>query len=136
MAADETESELGDCTLNDPATESAIADLERAAGFQLPLAYRELMLRSNGLEGFMGEYHYLVLWPIEQVVELNDAYSVSEFAPGLLLIGSDGGDTGYAFDTRMEGLPLVEVPFIGMSLDEAKPKGSSFADFLKKLRVE
>lgn len=136
MAPDEIESALGDCTLNNPATESAIADLERKAGFRLPLAYRELMLRSNGLEGFIGECHYLVLWPIEQVAVLNDAYGVSEFAPGLLLIGTDGGDTGYAFDARKEDLPLVEVPFIGLSLDEAKPKGSSFANFLKKLRAE
>jgi len=136
MTADEIDSAFAECTLNDPATESAIDDLERAIGFRLPLAYRELMLRSNGLEGFMGEYHYLVLWPIEQVVELNEAYGVTGFAPGLLLIGSDGGDTGYAFDTRIEDFPLVEVPFIGMSLNEAKLKGSSFADFLKKLRLE
>jgi hypothetical protein len=33
-------------------------------------------------------------------------------------------------------LPLVEVLLIGLSLDQAKPKGSSFADFVKKLRAE
>lgn len=136
MAINDIESALCDCTLNDPATESAIADLEREADFRLPLAYRELMVRSNGLEGFVGERNYLVLWPIEQIAELNDAYGVSKFAPGLVIIGSDGGDTGYAFDTRKKGLPLVEVPFIGMSLEEAKPKGHSFVDFLNKLREE
>ena len=73
MAAEEIESLLGDCTLNCSATESAIAHLERAAGFPLPLAYRELMQRSNGLEGFVGDDCYLVLWPIEQIAELNDA---------------------------------------------------------------
>lgn len=136
MAADDIESALVNCTLNAPANESEIAGLELASGIRLPLAYRKLMLRSNGMEGFIGENHYLLLWPIEQIAELNDAYNVSEFAPGLLLIGSNGGDTGYAFDIRMKGFPLVEVPFIGMSHEEAKSMGDSFAAFLKKLRSE
>lgn len=135
MAADEIEFEFGGCKLNDPATEGAVVDLERETGFRLPLAYREFMLRSNGLEGFIGKRHYLVLWPVERIAELNAAYGVSEFAPGLLLIGSDGGDSAYAFDTRLESSPLVEVPFIGMSLNELKRKDSSFAALLSRLRM-
>jgi hypothetical protein len=59
----------------------------------VPAAYLDLMSRSNGVEGFVGD-QYLVLWPVEQLQELNDAYATAEFAPGLLLIGSDGGGTG------------------------------------------
>ena len=51
---------------------------------------------------------------------------VSEFAPGLILFGSDGGGEAYAFDVR-EAVPIiVEVPFIGMGGDEAKRCGASF----------
>lgn len=136
MATDEFESALRHCTLNSPATEKRIIALENVIGVPLPQAYRNLLLRSNGLEGFVGTHSYLVLWPVEQIAELNDAYVVSEFAPGLLLIGTDGGDTGYAIDTRTKGLPFVEVPLVGMSLEEVNTRGSTFADFLQKLRQE
>lgn len=92
------------------------------------------MNRSNGCEGFVAENNFIVIWPVEEVAELNDGYGVAEFAPGLVLFGSNGGGTGFAFDRRSEGLPVVEVPFTGMSLSEAKSRGSSFEEFLMALR--
>lgn len=121
--------------LHDGAPPTAIADIERQIGRNLPGFYVELMARSNGIEGFLSEENYVLLWPLEQLPGLNEGYGVTQFAPRLWLFGSNGGDAGYAFDTRSNGLPVVEVPFIGMSLDEAKPKGSSFVDFLEKLRA-
>ncbi len=136
MKPDDVGAELRECTRNDPASQSAISTLEQAIGIRLPVEYRELLQLSNGLEGFVSDTHYLVLWPIEQVAELNDGYRVSEFAPGLLLFGSNGGDTGYGFDTRTEELPIVEVPFVGMSLEQAKQLGTTFAAFLAHLRAD
>ena len=34
---------------------------------------------------------YVILWKAEELGELNASYQVDEDAPGLLLIGSDGG---------------------------------------------
>jgi hypothetical protein len=102
-------------------------------GKALPAAYVELMSLSNGVEGFVTETTYLVLWPVEQIKELNEAYAIAEFAPGLLLIGSDGGDNGFALDIRHEPMDVKEVPFIGMSHAEAKTVGSRFEDFIDYL---
>lgn len=133
MSAADIESVLSGCTLNDPASESAIAALEMAVGFKLPETYCALMRRSSGIEGFVGGGCYIALWPVEQIVELNDAYGVSEFAPGLVFFGSNGGEAGFAFDTRTEGLPIIEVPFIGLSLNEGNPRGRTFDEFMKNL---
>ncbi len=74
------------------------------------------------------------LWSAPQVIELNGAYAVNDFAPGLLLIGTDGGDTGYGFDLRHRSSNVIEVPLVGMSWEEAKEIADSFADFLLRLR--
>jgi hypothetical protein len=134
MTESEMDSILGRCTQNKPASEMSVVALEQTLGFRLPKAYRALMNRSNGYEGFVAGNNFIVIWPVEEIVELNDGSGVAEFAPGLVLFGSDGGGTGFAFDRRKEGLPVVEVPFIGMSLSEAKLRGNSFEEFLMALR--
>jgi hypothetical protein len=90
----------------------------------------------NGVEGFMGENRYLLLWPVEQVPELNEAYSVTEFAPGLLLIGSDGAEMGYALATRLQPMPVKAVPFIGLSHKEAKTVAPTFEGFFDYLKAK
>jgi hypothetical protein len=49
--------------------------------------YVDFMLTSNGGEGLIGG-SYVVLWPIEDLLERNADYRAAEFAPGLLLFGS------------------------------------------------
>lgn len=75
------------------------------------------MLKTNGGEGTIGEDSYLRLWKIEEIIESNKGYSVEEFAPGLIIIGSDGGGTAYGFDFRSEKPILVAVDFIGLYND-------------------
>lgn len=133
MATSIIESLVDNLIVNVPATELAISELERSVGVQLPEAYRSLMRRSNGIEGFVDNSQFMALWPVEEVVKLNKAYNVSELAPGLLFFGSDGGGQGFAFDCRRDSMPVVEVSFIGMSLDETKQRGCNFDEFLKDL---
>ena len=97
------------------------------------MEYSEFMRRSNGAEGTLPNGHYLMLWPIDQLVEANAGYCVSEFAPGLFLFGSDGGGEAYAFDTRDEPMRIVKLPFIPMSHEESKELGTSFEGFLRAL---
>lgn len=117
-----------------PASQDAISAVEKHFNILLPPTYRELILCSNGLEGFIGN-NYLVLWPIEEIIGLNVAYKVSEFAPGILLIGSNGGDLGYAIDCRGSGMSFVEVPLIGMSLDTLEIKGQSVPELISSLSL-
>lgn len=106
--------------------QSAIASLP----VELPGDYFDFMRRSNGAEGSLAGT-YLQLWPLETLVRRNALYAVDEFAPGLVLIGSDGGGTAYALMRTPEGVVFVEVPFIGMALDAVRVRGDSFAEFVE-----
>jgi hypothetical protein len=114
---------------------TTVAEVRRVfsnLGVTPPSDYIEFMASSNGAEGAIGSDNYLVLWPAEQIVELNSAYEVNEFAPGLVLFGSDGADTAYAFDTRSDSV-IVMVPFVGMDLDEVQHVAKTFREFVEGL---
>lgn len=101
-------------------------------GDQLPKDYLSLLRFSNGVEGRIGN-QYLILWSIEEIIPLNEAYEIDEFAPGLMLFGSDGGDLAYAFDLRHQQPEIVEVPFIGMDLESVKYLSKDIIGFFEVL---
>jgi SMI1 / KNR4 family (SUKH-1) len=102
------------------------------SGFLLPDSYARFLQQMNGGEGFIGNA-YVILRRIEQLIEMNKAHEVAEWAPGLLLFGSDGGGEAFAFDTRSEAKPIVSVPFIGMDLGRVLPAASGFESFFEQL---
>jgi hypothetical protein len=118
--------------LKSGASKDSLSRVQAHFGLNFPSDYLNFLLRTNGGEGLIGS-EYLILWSIDDLITLNDAYSVDKFAPGLILIGSDGGDTAYAIDTRTSDLCFIEVPFIGMDLQEVKTCGKKFLDFLEFL---
>lgn len=121
---------------NEAADEDKIKNLEKNIGFTLPIHYKEFMLYSNGAEGELGENSYLVIWPIEDIVSLNEAYDVSKYTPNILYFGSDGGDMAYAFDTRSETVSIVEIPFDSIHIEDANLCAYDFYDFIRKLYEE
>lgn len=92
------------------------------------LEYSEFLRRHNGAEGCIGPQQYLSLWSAEQVAELNAAYGFAEWAPDVVLIGSDGAGTGYGIN-RVTGR-YVSVPFVG-SAEDMLDEGASFEEFLQ-----
>jgi hypothetical protein len=117
---------------NPPATASAIDQFEAETGIGLPDAFRTFLMLSNGGEGFIGaDDNYIILWPVNELVDMNKAYEVQKYAPGLFLIGSSGGGEAFAFDLRSEAKPVVSVPFVGMDESEILQLGKDFTTFLK-----
>jgi hypothetical protein len=116
--------------LSEGASENLIKNVESQLSFTLPNEYKSFMIFSNGAEGSIGKNSYVALWSLDEIVELNKAYSVNEFAHGLVLFGSDGGNTAYAFDKRTPEISVVEIPFIIMDLDDVEKCGKTFDDFL------
>jgi hypothetical protein len=86
----------------------------------------------NGGEGFIGK-NYLMAWPVEDLIQNNKDYLVDEAAPELFLFGSSGGGEAFAFDTRSSRPPIVAVPFIVISLEDAIMLAPSFNAFLQRL---
>lgn len=122
--------------LNKPADETKITEVENQIGVQLPIQYKQFMLYSNGAEGELGENSYLVIWPIEEIISLNEAYSVNQYTPGILYFGSDGGDIAYAFDIRNENVTIVEIPFESIHIEDAQLCAYDFNDFIEKMYNE
>ena len=117
---------------NPPADVPSIRKFESDAGLRLPADYAQFLQQADGGEGFVGNA-YVIFWRVSELLEMNKAYQVAEYAPGLFLFGSDGGGEAFAFDTRYEAKPIVSVPFVGMELKLARPLGPNFKAFLENL---
>lgn len=124
---------LRDFKCNPPANESSLRQLEARNDVHLPQDYIEFLREANGGEGFVGQNFYLILWPAEELTEMNKAYQVGEYAPGLFIFGSDGGGEAFAFDLRSDARQIVSIPFVGMDLKLIRPLAVDFAGFLEKL---
>jgi hypothetical protein len=126
--------------LNWPSLDVLLAECQKLPGatavpVELNLGdYADVLKRFNGCEGFVTPEQYLVLWSVEQISELNAAYRVADYASGIVLLGTDGGDTGYGRD-KATGR-FGSVPLIGMSRASFKEMGDSFEDFLRLLARE
>lgn len=113
---------------------SDIETAERELRVRLPDDYRTFLQESDGLEGFAGPDSYLILWSARKLPELNATYNVAEFAPGLVLIGTDGGGTAYGFLKRGGTNRYVQVQLIGLSRDAFEVMGDSFVEMIARLR--
>lgn len=114
-------------------TRELVKEAESKLGLSLPEEYVSFVLRFNGAEGPIGANSYLATWPVESLVQFNKECEVEKSAPGLLIFGSDAAGMAYAFDTRANAFPIVESPFIGMSVNDALFCAQSFFEFLRFL---
>jgi hypothetical protein len=124
---------LRSCQLRPPASAAQVKEAERVLSFELPADYKELLLQTNGLEGFVSPTSYLLLWSIADVPELNEGYAVADFLPGVVLLGTDGGDTGYGFARREGAVQYVSVPLVGMGPEVVSVMGSTFEEVVERL---
>ena len=116
---------------NEKTTPEELEKVEREYNVSLPNDYKEFILESNGAEGPIGKESYLAIWPINEIIELNNEYEVEEAQPGLIYFGSDGGDMAYAFD-KTDNMSIVEIPFISIDVNDKKVLGTNFEEFLKQ----
>jgi hypothetical protein len=108
-------------------TTDQIETFIRQIDFSLPVGFIEFFKGANGAY-ITTEESYISLWPLTEMFLLNEEYSVNEYAPEFFVFGSDGGDTAFAIE-KSTGY-IFEMPFIGMSNDEAIFKFKSFNEFI------
>jgi hypothetical protein len=118
---------------NQPADEAAIRTAENDSNSVFPAEYRDFLQFTNGGEGFVGSGSYAALWRVEEICRFNKEYEVSEYAPGLLLFGTNGGGECFGFDYRSPDRVIVQVPAIGMSLNDTLVIAPTFHRFLDLL---
>lgn len=98
--------------------------------------YLSFIREHNGCDGPVGREGYLALWPLEKVVSATERYQVAEFAPGLLLFGSDGGNEAFAFDRQDPRWPVVSVPLVGLSRKDMWFVAPTFSEFIRLLAAD
>jgi hypothetical protein len=114
------------------ATDVAVRECEAALEVTLPSDYKEFLRRSNGGEGPIGGRSYLQLWRVEEIPGLNRDYRVAEFAPGIVLFGSNAGGEAFAFDYRTAAAEVVSIPH-HLELEYARRLSATFGGFLRAL---
>lgn len=118
---------------------------DSAAGYRSYLTGRHLALPLD-LEELLQDYDgaiirrpglYVHIWSADELASLNAAYAVDEFAPGLVLFGSDGGNVAFALcHGDSEDTAVATVPLVGISRDETLVVGSSLGDLLQHLAAQ
>ena len=113
---------------NDAPSENEVREFLNNMSFLLPDGFIEFYRGANGADISSAEL-YTVLWPLTDLFQLNIDYDVDEYAPGFFIFGSDGGDTAFTIE-KVTG-KIFEMPFIGMSPEEAVFLSDNFDEFLQ-----
>jgi hypothetical protein len=121
------------CQRSGPASEDAIRKLPMTIGCAIPSEYLELLAFANGIEGPVGDAGYLVLYSSDRMITERERGLVSKYLPQLLVFGSDGGDAGYAYDTRTVPPYIVQVSLSCPQETAIRPLGQSLVEFLEYL---
>ena len=85
----------GDFAFSEPYAGDEIKQINNVV---LPKQYLEFMKKHNGGEGDLGET-WLVLFPLEELQEINDDYCIQDFLPDHIIIGSNGNGELYGIDS-------------------------------------
>jgi hypothetical protein len=111
---------------NPAPSEQEVGEFLGQIDFTLSKGFIEFFRESNGADISTDE-SYTLLWALTDMIQLNKDYSVEEYAPEFFIFGSDGGDTAYAIEKSTSY--IYEMPFIGMSKEEAVLKNKTFTEF-------
>ncbi|TAH40826.1 MAG: hypothetical protein EYC69_10005 [Bacteroidetes bacterium] len=98
--------------------------------FNLPVGFIDFFKEANGVD-ISTEENYVFLWPLTDMIHLNKEYNVEVYAPDFFIFGSDGGDTAFALEKSTGN--IYEMPFIGMSKEEAIFKNKTFTEFVESM---
>ncbi|AGF55940.1 hypothetical protein B0P06_005804 [Clostridium saccharoperbutylacetonicum] len=86
-----------------------ILEVEKELKVKFPADYVDFMEKFNGGEGSVGK-EYLIMYKINEIIEVNDDCEVSEYVPGIILFGSNGGGEYFAFDYRESEIKYIIIP--------------------------
>ena len=101
----------------------------------LPADYIEFLRYSDGTVGH-GPDIYVILDAAEEVPATTEGYGTAEFAPGLVVIGSDGFGNLIGIDVRQEAPDASRyllTDSLALSWDDQELSGASYAGSLLEL---
>lgn len=96
---------------------------------ELPADYRAVIDAIGAGEGFIGR-EFVRLFQPSELEQLNEAYEIPVYVPGLYLIGSNGGGEAYCYDRRVPTHAVVRVPFVPLSHELLEVLGDNLPSVL------
>jgi hypothetical protein len=125
---------LSNLAMNDTgASIKLVQNLQQQVGFELPQDYIDLMRELNGGEGEIGENGWLCLFPINEIISVNNDYSLlMDQIPDYFLFGKDAADTGFAFNKRNGTIHSFGL-MSNFKTDPIEFCGNNFLEFLEYL---
>lgn len=116
--------------LNAPADIERLHTIEREWKITFPKQYVDFMKLHDGGEGPIGEYGYLAIWDIEELVWFNQSDEVRKVS-GLIYFASDRGGTYFAFDMQNSSMRIVELYRDTVHFSETKVIADSLEVFIE-----
>lgn len=113
------------------ANDAAILSIRAYMGRYLPDDYEEVLHYTDGGEGQLRESVYISLWSAEDVLKLNEEKDIQKYVPGVLAIGSNGGDLYYGIDLRKDVCQYVA--FDSKNMKDMYYLGSTFEEFMVRV---
>jgi hypothetical protein len=114
-------------------SDAVVQEVMEKAGFGFPADYTEVMKAYNGGEGSIGKNAWLILYPIEDLIQVNTDYGVlMEQIPDYFLFGKDAADTGFAFH-KQYGTYHAFGLMSDFKADNIDYCGNSFFEFVRYL---
>ena len=89
----------------------------------------------NGAEGELSiSPGWFQLWPIEEILGLNQSYAVAEFHPEYFGFGSSGGGVMFAFKVdAAESSRVFGIPFDSIDPKDIRVVAETFVAFAKAM---
>lgn len=117
--------------LNPPCSIEQLHTIEQKLNIALPGQYMDFMQLHEGGEGPIGEYAYLAIWDISEMLSYNQDSDVNKYITGLIYFASDRGGTLYAFDTN-RAMKVVELQADSIDYcEEVEVVADSFEEFVE-----
>jgi SMI1-KNR4 cell-wall len=115
------------------AYEEQIAHVERHFDVRLPEDYRRFLGTQGSMEGVVPPAgDYLVLYPVDQLVDFNAAGAIQERFPGAMSIGGDGSREMLIYDFREDPPPLVLLDITAEDWSAALYQAPSLSALLER----
>lgn len=75
----------------------------------------------------------MVIWSVDDMIEVNELVEVKDTFPDLLLFGGDGAREKLAFDYRTDPPRIVMLDLTSLDDDAVVEQAPTFSDFLECL---
>lgn len=123
-----------------PATEQAIIAMLNGVATNLPQDYLDFLRTTNGATG-IGPDIWVNIAPAEEVVETTLGYGAFKYAPGLILVGTDGLGNVLGIDVRSgdtKSMRYVRLDPVWLELDTGSVQNNcdSFFALLREIANE